>query len=190
MRIGYFEAWNLDRPCANMDISKMTDGNIYSHVHWAFGNITESWEVDVSGLQEQFDGLKELKDIQRILSFGGWGFSTEPYTHNIFREGVKDGNRQILAANVAKFINDNDLDGVDFDWEYPGVSSSHFKSSGLDLADPRFRRKIFQVLGQTALIQAKTMPHSSSLFVRRWTKTGLCRWLFRRLTGISRALTH
>lgn len=124
MRIGYFEAWNLDRPCANMDISKMTDGDIYTHVHWAFGNITESWEVDVSGLQEQFDGLKELKDIQKILSFGGWGFSTEPYTHNIFREGVKDGNRQVLAANVAKFINDNDLDGVDFDWEYPGVSSS------------------------------------------------------------------
>ncbi|OJJ06595.1 hypothetical protein ASPVEDRAFT_200629, partial [Aspergillus versicolor CBS 583.65] len=121
MRIGYFEAWNLDRPCANMDISKMTDGDIYTHVHWAFGNITESWEVDVSGLQEQFDGLKELKDIQKILSFGGWGFSTEPYTHNIFREGVKDGNRQVLAANVAKFINDNDLDGVDFDWEYPGA---------------------------------------------------------------------
>lgn len=107
----------------------MTDGDIYTHIHWAFGNITDSWEVDVSGLQEQFDGLKELKDIQKILSFGGWGFSTEPYTHKIFREGVKDGNRQVLAANVAKFVNDNDLDGVDFDWEYPGVSSSHCKSS-------------------------------------------------------------
>ncbi|KAL3477790.1 glycoside hydrolase superfamily [Aspergillus californicus] len=120
-RIGYFEAWNLDRSCANMDVSKMTDDGYYTHVHWAFGNITESYEVDVSGLQEQFDGLLELQDIKRIMSFGGWGFSTDAYTHQIFRTGVRDGNRQILAANVVEFIVDNDLDGVDFDWEYPGA---------------------------------------------------------------------
>ncbi|KAJ5662800.1 hypothetical protein N7507_003531 [Penicillium longicatenatum] len=119
-RIGYFEAWNLNRPCANMDVSKMTDGD-YTHVHWAFGNITEDWKVDVSGQQEQFDGLLKLKDIERIMSFGGWGFSTDDYTHNIFRQGVRDGNRQILAANIIKFIEDNGLDGVDFDWEYPGA---------------------------------------------------------------------
>ncbi|KAJ3557281.1 hypothetical protein NPX13_g9959 [Xylaria arbuscula] len=120
-RIGYFEAWNLVRPCANMDISKMTDGDYYTHVHWSFGNITNNWEVDVSGLQEQFDGLKKLEDIKRILSFGGWGFSTEPYTHHIFRQGIQNGNRQILATNVVDFIIKHDLDGVDFDWEYPGA---------------------------------------------------------------------
>ncbi|KAL4739555.1 glycoside hydrolase superfamily [Aspergillus similis] len=120
-RIGYFEAWNLDRSCANMDVSKMTEDNYYTHVHWAFGNITEDWKVDVSGLQEQFDGLLKLEGIQRIMSFGGWGFSTDPYTHQIFRNGVLDGNRQILAGNVVDFIVENDLDGVDFDWEYPGA---------------------------------------------------------------------
>lgn len=26
-----------------------------------------------------------------------------------------------LAKNIVKFVTDNDLDGVDFDWEYPGV---------------------------------------------------------------------
>ncbi|KAL3462744.1 glycoside hydrolase superfamily [Aspergillus heterothallicus] len=121
LRIGYFENWNLNRPCANMDISKMTEDGYYTHVHWAFGNITESWEVDVSGAQEQFDGLLKLENIERIISFGGWGFSTDTYTHNIFRTGVRDGNRQTLAANVVNFVVDNDLDGVDFDWEYPGA---------------------------------------------------------------------
>ncbi|KAI9371712.1 hypothetical protein BJX61DRAFT_12353 [Aspergillus egyptiacus] len=120
-RIGYFENWNLDRPCANMDISKMTDGDYYTHVHWAFANVTEDWQVDVSGAQEQFDGLLKLENIERIVSFGGWGFSTDAYTHHIFRTGVRDGNRQILAENVVNFIVDNDLDGVDFDWEYPGA---------------------------------------------------------------------
>ncbi|KAK3938836.1 glycoside hydrolase superfamily [Diplogelasinospora grovesii] len=120
-RIAYFEAWNKQRPCATMDISKVTDGGRYTHVHFGFANITANWQVDVSGARDQFGGLVALKGIKRILSFGGWGFSTDPYTFNIFRTGVLDGNRQTLAANVAKFIVDNNLDGVDFDWEYPGA---------------------------------------------------------------------
>jgi chitinase len=120
-RVGYFEAWNMNRPCANMDISKITLDGYYTHVHWAFANISTNWAVDVSGQQDQFDGLLKLEKIKRILSFGGWGFSTDTYTHNIFRNGVKDGNRQILAANVVSFIVKNNLDGVDFDWEYPGA---------------------------------------------------------------------
>jgi GH18 family chitinase len=167
-RIGYFEAWNLNRKCANMDISKMTDGGDYTHVHWAFGNITESWEVDVSGLQDQFDGLLKLQGIQRIMSFGGWGFSTDAYTHNIFRNGVRDGNRQILAANVAKFIVDNGLDGVDFDWEYPGVSCfvcscawalpyRHTRLADIYVSP---RPKTFQVSTQITLTRERTMPSS------------------------------
>lgn len=104
-----------------MDVSKMTFDNYYTHVHWAFGNITASWEVDVTGQKEQFDGLLKLQGIKRIMSFGGWGFSTDAATHQIFRTGVRDGNRQVLAANIVKFIVDNDLEGVDFDWEYPGA---------------------------------------------------------------------
>jgi GH18 family chitinase len=58
---------------------------------------------------------------KRILSIGGWDFSTNPSTYNIFREGVTAANRLTMATNIAKFINDNDLDGVNIDWEYPGV---------------------------------------------------------------------
>lgn len=111
----------MDRPCANMDISKTTFDGHYTHVHWAFGNLTASWEVDVTGQQGQFDGLLELQGIKRVISFGGWGFSTSAYTHQIFRMGVRDGNRQVMAANIVDFVVSNNLDGVDFDWEYPGA---------------------------------------------------------------------
>lgn len=107
-----------------MDVSKMTEDDTYTHVHWAFGNLTDDWQVDVSGQQEQFDGLLKLEGIKRIMSFGGWGFSTEASTHLVFRNGVKDGNRQVFAKNVVDFIVEYDLEGVDFDWEYPGVSLS------------------------------------------------------------------
>lgn len=92
-RIGYFEAWNKDRPCLNMDVSKL-ENSYYTDIHWAFANLTTNWEVDVGGAQDQFDGFFKVAGFNRVLSFGGWGFSTTGYTYDILRSGVKDGNRQ------------------------------------------------------------------------------------------------
>ena len=136
LRIGYFESWNLQRPCLNMDISQLQGNTDYSYVHFAFANITSDWQVDVSGAQDQFDGFVKLTGISRILSFGGWGFSTDAYTHTIFRTGVRDGHRQTLATNIVNFIVANNLDGVDFDWEYPGVGQYHSKPAE-DKPQPR-----------------------------------------------------
>lgn len=77
-----------------MDISKLEDLTSYTHVHWAFANITNSYEVDVSDYYEQFDGFKDIDSVKRIVSFGGWGFSTTAYTYKVLRNGVKAGTRQ------------------------------------------------------------------------------------------------
>lgn len=84
----------MNRKCMHMDISKLAHNGYYSHIHWAFANVTTDFQVDVSGEQDQFDGLKKLTLPFKILSFGGWGFSTAPYTYTVLRNGVKDGNRQ------------------------------------------------------------------------------------------------
>ncbi|KAA8646796.1 uncharacterized protein ATNIH1004_005471 [Aspergillus tanneri] len=118
--IGYFEAWNFERECLNMDIAYF-DTSAYSHLHFAFAEITEDYQVDVSAVQSQFDSLLNMGEVHRVLSFGGWSFSTEVDTFPIFREGVTDANRELFATNVVNFIVDNDLEGVDFDWEYPGA---------------------------------------------------------------------
>lgn len=65
----------------------------------------------------------KISGPKKILSFGGWDFSTLPGTYNIFRQGVKAANRLTMATNIANFVKDNNLDGVDIDWEYPGVCS-------------------------------------------------------------------
>ncbi|KAJ5256934.1 Glycoside hydrolase superfamily [Penicillium angulare] len=120
--IMYYEAWNYDRPCLNMEINDMVKykGN-FTHVHFAFAGITDDLEVNVSSVQSVFNDFKTIKDFKRIISFGGWSFSTEIDTYPIFRQGVTDAQRQKFADNVVKFVKDNDLDGVDFDWEYPGA---------------------------------------------------------------------
>ncbi|KAF2826309.1 glycoside hydrolase [Ophiobolus disseminans] len=119
-KIAYFEAWNGDRDCLHMDITDI-DTSKYTHVHFAFPDITPDFKPDVSKLQKQFDKLKNLTGIKRIVSFGGWAFSTEASTFNIFRSGVTDANRVTLANNIAAFVINNGLDGVDFDWEYPSA---------------------------------------------------------------------
>lgn len=68
-----------------------------------------------------FEDFKKLTGVKKIMSFGGWSFSTDYDTFPIFRQGVTAAQRQTFATNVAKFAVDNNLDGLDFDWEYPGM---------------------------------------------------------------------
>lgn len=117
--IGYFEAFNEGRPCLNMYPENIDTGN-YTHIYFAFGNITSDFEIDVSGAVDMFEGFLALDGVQRVVSFGGWDFSTDPSTYMIFREGVTEANRDTLVKNIVNFVNEFDLDGVDFDWEYPG----------------------------------------------------------------------
>jgi chitinase len=116
-RIAYFEAWNDKRPCLHMGVTDVPKN--FTHIHFAFPQITTDFNVNISGVEDEFKKLKSMTGIKRIVSFGGWAFSTEAPTYNIFRDGVTDANRATLAGNIAKFVTDNGLDGVDFDWEYP-----------------------------------------------------------------------
>ncbi|KAM0454299.1 hypothetical protein ACHAPV_008378 [Trichoderma viride] len=118
-RIGYYEAFGYSRACLHMSPSEIP--STYTHVHFAFANITADYAVDVSEYSNIFDAFAQTSGFKKILSFGGWGFSTGPQTYPIFRSGVTPAQRQTFANNVAAFIQQYSLDGVDFDWEYPGA---------------------------------------------------------------------
>ncbi|KAI1852620.1 hypothetical protein JX266_002161 [Neoarthrinium moseri] len=129
--VGYFESWNQDRECLHMDVSKLPEVTPigwsftgYTHIHFAFPDITPQLTVDVSKVQDQFDGFKKLNyGAKKIVSFGGWAFSNDAPTYAVFRTMVSsEVNRQKAARNIIRFVTDNNLDGVDFDWEYPGAT--------------------------------------------------------------------
>ncbi|KAJ6559463.1 glycoside hydrolase superfamily [Mycena vulgaris] len=109
-RIAYFESFNLDRPCLNMDISQI-DTTQHTHVHFAFLDLTADFKVDITRYRDQFNKLVKLT---------GWTMSTDPATYSIFRNAVSAANRQTFASNLVAFVNQWGLDGVDIDWEYPG----------------------------------------------------------------------
>lgn len=117
--VGYFEGFNTQRPCLVMNASDI-DPFKYTHIHYAFGNITSDFDVNDGGYNDQFNDFLALEDVYRVITFGGWAFSTDPLTYMIFRDGTTANNRQTFAQNVVNFVNLYNLDGVDFDWEYPG----------------------------------------------------------------------
>jgi GH18 family chitinase len=109
MRIGYYEGWTGSRSCLKMDVSDINffGANDYTHVHFAFGS-------DVAAQFNKFVAVPQ-GSFKKVLSFGGWSFSTDVDSFPIFRTGVTSANRQTFANNVVAFIVANGLDGVDFD---------------------------------------------------------------------------
>lgn len=80
------------------------------------------WSVKITGDHNQWDGFKRLSGVKKVISFGGWGYSTEAGTYNILRQAMGPQNRNAFVTKLSQFLNEQDLDGVDIDWEYPGAT--------------------------------------------------------------------
>lgn len=121
-RVGYYETWNFERPCLNLRVANANTDGTYTHIHWAFAEIDSSdWSVKIVDKYNQWEDFKGMPGVKKIISFGGWGYSTEPETYDILRQAMSPENRDTFGWNVAEFVGNEGLDGVDFDWEYPGV---------------------------------------------------------------------
>lgn len=120
-RVGYYETWNMDRDCLRLPVAGANTDSSYTIIHWAFAEVNSDWSVRINDPHSQWDDFKALRGVKRVLSFGGWGYSTDPGTYDVLRQAMSPTNREIFAKNIVNFINKEGLDGVDFDWEYPGV---------------------------------------------------------------------
>ncbi|KYQ93197.1 speract/scavenger receptor domain-containing protein [Tieghemostelium lacteum] len=122
LRIGYYESWSSSKKCLTMsqkDLKSVTSNNQYTHIHFAFANITTEFGIALDQPKE-FEWFVTMSGFKKIISFGGWAFSTDPSTTWTFVRMAKEG-KPIFIQNLLEFINKYNLDGVDFDWEYPGT---------------------------------------------------------------------
>ncbi|OAL03668.1 glycoside hydrolase [Phaeosphaeriaceae sp. SRC1lsM3a] len=117
------------------------DTSVYTHIHFAFANLTADYQIDTSGAQDKFDRIRDMTGVKKIISFGGCAFSTEPGTYRILRETTKAANRNSFIGNLITFVTANGQDGIDLDWVYPGapnipgVPPSGDPSEGMDYYD-------------------------------------------------------
>jgi len=121
-RVGYFEGWNRERRCLKMH-AKRINTQAVTHVHFAFTTLTEDYDVSIDkNMEEQWAQFVNLgSSTKRIASFGGWTFSTAPDTLWRFRRATNSQNRLTFANKAIAFMTKHGLDGLDFDWEYPGA---------------------------------------------------------------------
>ncbi|RAO73094.1 uncharacterized protein BHQ10_009106 [Talaromyces amestolkiae] len=118
--VGYFEGFDVQRPCLKPWITQI-DTTAYTHIHMSFATLNTDFSYNLSSVGSQWEDFLALTDVKRILTVGGWSFSTDASSYDIFRQAVSSSaNRQTLITNTIDLLEQWDLDGIDWDWEYPG----------------------------------------------------------------------
>ena len=98
-----------------VDASKLT------RINYAFANIQGGRIVTGTPVDAQnFAVLKALRRtnprLTVLVSVGGWLWST-----NFSDVALTPESRQVFEDSVVQFLTQYDLDGLDIDWEYPGM---------------------------------------------------------------------
>ena len=97
------------------------DANKLTHINYAFVNVQDSmaWLTNIETDTVNFRILNKLKkvnpELKILISIGGWSWSG-----NFSDATLTPTSRSKFAKTSVEIVANNDLDGVDIDWEYPG----------------------------------------------------------------------
>jgi chitinase len=113
--------------------SPIPDPQYMTHINYAFGHVTSTFDgVRIDG-ESRFRKMVELKKqnpaLKVLLSVGGWG------SGNFSEMASTAARREAFARSCKKMLDDYGADGVDIDWEYPGSSAAGISSSPNDKAN-------------------------------------------------------
>ncbi|KAJ2354092.1 hypothetical protein GGH92_000257 [Coemansia sp. RSA 2673] len=121
IKVGYYESWSVGWKCMNGGFSAV-DWSKYTHVHFSFADIGLDLQVKMDlNATSEFASFKSLYNVKKIVSFGGWGISTDVGTYQHLRNAMLPGNVDTVVTNLVNWMNASQLDGLDIDWEYPGA---------------------------------------------------------------------
>ncbi|QEC79890.1 glycoside hydrolase family 18 protein [Mucilaginibacter ginsenosidivorax] len=97
-----------------------------THINYAFVNVrnNRAWLTHEKTDTVNFRNLLLLKnknpDLKILISVGGWTWSK-----NFSDAALTDTSRKAFAASAVNIIRKYKLDGVDIDWEYPGLQGDN-----------------------------------------------------------------
>ena len=129
----------------------MPDPSLVTHINYAFGHVTDSFNGVRINNEERLRQIaalkKETPHLKVLLSIGGWGSGR-------FSEMAADEqNRLSFAKDCQRVVQEFGLDGIDIDWEYPTCSAANISSSPDDTDNFTFlMRDIRQAIGKDKLL--------------------------------------
>ncbi|WP_416864972.1 MAG: glycoside hydrolase family 18 protein [Imperialibacter sp.] len=101
---------------------KDIDANKLTIINYAFVDVKDSlaWLTNLETDSVNFRKLNYLKkdnpDLKIVISIGGWSWS-----ENFSDAVLTASSREKFAKSGTKIVSDYNLDGIDIDWEYPGL---------------------------------------------------------------------
>ena len=118
--VGYVFPQNLELQPGEIDAKKLSRVN-YAFANIADGRMVTGFEKDAENFA-YLNGLKhDNPSLKVLVSVGGWLWST-----NFSDVSLNVKSRQVFIDSVMEFLTKFKLDGLDIDWEYPGmVGSGH-----------------------------------------------------------------
>lgn len=100
------------------------DAHALDRINYAFANIEDGRMV--AGFAHDTENLALLTALKQqnpsltvLISVGGWLWST-----HFSDVALTEQSRQVFIQSAMDFINLHGLDGLDVDWEYPGMAGS------------------------------------------------------------------
>jgi len=114
--IGYVPGFRGELDEKTIDAKKLT------HINYAFVDVKDSmaWLTNLETDTINFRKLNYLKknnpDLKILISIGGWSWS-----ENFSDAVLTENSRKKFASSSAAIVERHNLDGVDIDWEYPGM---------------------------------------------------------------------
>jgi chitinase len=96
-----------------------------THINYAFADVKDGRIVE--GFARDAENFKLLTDLRRrhphvqiLISVGGWTWS-----NNFSDAALTAESRRRFTESAMDFVRRHDIDGVDIDWEYPGLPGNN-----------------------------------------------------------------
>ena len=151
--IGYYPHWlKSDLKPGQIDFENLT------HIIHAFAwpNKDGTLTMYTGMIDPDLNYMVHLEGREILIALGGWGNS------DAFSDVVADSTlRSYFISNIVSFIETNDYDGVDIDWEYP---SSSLDKTNLTLFISELRKELDEINSDYLL----TMAISSGNWSGQW----------------------
>lgn len=143
----------------------MPDPRLMTHINYAFGHVTDSFDgvrIDNPERLKKIVGLKRRnRHLKVLLSVGGWGSGG-------FSEMVTDSTlRRSFCQECLWTVEEYGLDGIDIDWEYPGSDLAGISAAKTDRSNfTLLMRDLRETLGAERLLSMATIAQAQFIDFR------------------------
>lgn len=118
--VGYYSGDLFNESVEKLQTNKLT------HIMYAFLIPNDDGTVKPLAKPEQLKAVvdKAHQDGAKVyIALGGWSYQGKPIVGTFEKIGADDKLRTKLIESVVKFVNENNLDGAEIDWEHPNAAS-------------------------------------------------------------------